>query len=50
MIGCIVIAMKTPGQKPAETRTISLETIDDTPASSVLVIPTVPEPSIIAEV
>jgi NADH-quinone oxidoreductase subunit J len=50
MIGCIVIAMKTPGEKPAENEMISLENIQDTPAPSVVVIPPVAEPLISEEV
>lgn len=50
MIGCIVIAMKTPEQKPAEAKTVTAESIEDSPAPTVVVVPTVPEPLIIVEV
>ena len=49
MIGCIVIAMKTPEQKPAETKPIIVANTEDTPAPTIVIIPTVSEPLIIEE-
>lgn len=49
MIGCIVIAMKAPEQKPSETKASTEEKFDDVPPSSVVVIPTVSEPLLIIE-
>lgn len=50
MIGCIVIAMKTPEQKPDESKEVRVGSNEDAPAPTVVVIPSVPEPLIIAEV
>jgi len=50
MIGCIVIAMKAPGEKPADEKTVTAESIQDTPVAPVLVIPSVPEQLITEEV
>jgi NADH-quinone oxidoreductase subunit J len=50
MIGCIVIAMKTPEQKPPEPKSIPVENIENGPAPAVVVIPSVSEPLIIEEV
>jgi NADH-quinone oxidoreductase subunit J len=50
MIGCIVIAMKTPEEKPEEPGSVTVGNIEDMPLSSVVVIPEVSEPLIIEEV
>jgi NADH-quinone oxidoreductase subunit J len=50
MIGCIVIAMKAPGEKPAGEKTVTAENIQDTPTSPLVVIPSAPQPLIIEEV
>lgn len=49
MIGCIVIAMKTPDGKPPKPKTIEAENIEDTPAPAVVVITSVSEPLLINE-
>lgn len=50
MIGCIVIAMKTPGEKPGESKTVTVETKDLKPTPSHTVLPPVSEPLIAEEV
>ncbi|MCW3080224.1 NADH-quinone oxidoreductase subunit J [Segetibacter sp.] len=50
MIGCIVIAMKTPEHEPGEPKEVMLDNNEDAPAPTVVIIPSVPEPLIIAEV
>jgi NADH-quinone oxidoreductase subunit J len=50
MIGCIVIAMKTPEEKSGESGSVTVENIEDTSPSSVVVTPQVSEPLIIEEV
>ena len=48
MIGCIVIAMKTPEQKAAEKETIIVENID-TRGPSEVITPRISEPLITEE-
>jgi NADH-quinone oxidoreductase subunit J len=43
MIGCIVIAMKTPEEKPSHPEVAVVEDTDNTPAPSVVVIPHISE-------
>jgi NADH-quinone oxidoreductase subunit J len=50
MIGCIVIAMKTPEEKPSEPEIVASKDTEDTPAPAVVVIPHVSQPLIIEEV
>ncbi|MDQ6814300.1 MAG: NADH-quinone oxidoreductase subunit J [Bacteroidota bacterium] len=50
MIGCIVIAMKTPEQKPPEATPITEENVADVPSPTVVIIPPVTEPLITEEV
>jgi NADH-quinone oxidoreductase subunit J len=49
MIGCIVIAMKPPEEKPNEAKTIAVENIDTT-SPTVVIVPPVSELLIIEEV
>ncbi len=49
MIGCIVIAMKTPEEKPSQPKLAMVEDTEDPQAPAVVVIPHISEPLIIEE-
>lgn len=50
MIGCIVIAMKTPNKNAGEaSKTITLSGIENTPAAGLVIVPEVVEPELIIE-
>ncbi len=49
MIGCIVIAMKTPEQHAVESKTTMVENSNSKPAPPEVIIQTIPKPAIIEE-
>jgi NADH-quinone oxidoreductase subunit J len=49
MIGCIVIAMKTPDESPDQANAISIENIEDTPAPAAVAEAPISEPVLIIE-